>query len=67
MDFQNIYVILVNDCIHTILQARLQQYLNQERSDYKLGLEKAEKQKIKLPREIPENKQTNKQNLFLLH
>jgi len=51
----------------TILQARLQQYLNQERSDYKLGLEKAEKQKIKLPREIPENKQTNKQNLFLLH
>ena len=60
MDFQNIYVILVNDCIHTILQARLQQYLNQERSDYKLGLEKAEKQKIKLPREIPENKQTNK-------
>ena len=60
MDLQNIYVTLVNDCIHTILQARLQQYLNQERSDYKLGLEKAEKQKIKLPREIPENKQTNK-------
>ena len=53
MDLQNIYVTLVNDCIHTILQARLQQYLNQERSDYKLGLEKAEKQKIKLPREIP--------------
>ena len=67
MDLQNIYVTLVNDCIHTILQGRLQQYLNQERSDYKLGLEKAEKQKIKLPREIPENKQTNKQNLFLLH
>ena len=56
MNFQNIYVTLVNDCIHTILQARLQQYLNQERSDYKLDLEKAEKQNIKLPREIPGKK-----------
>ena len=52
MNFQNIYVTLVNDCI----QATLQQYLNQQHSDYKLGLEKAEKQKIKLPREIPEKK-----------
>ena len=59
MNFQSIYVTLVNDCIHTILQARLQQYLNQEHSDYKLGLEKAEKQKIKLPREIPEKKKKN--------
>ena len=64
MDFQNIYVTLVNDCIHTILQARLQQYLNQEHSDYKLGLEKAEKQKIKLPREIKKKK---KKHLFLFH
>jgi len=56
MDLQNTYVTLVNDCIHTILQARLQQYLNQERSDYKLDLEKAEKQNIKLPREIPGKK-----------
>ena len=62
MNFQNIYVTLVNDCIHTILQARLQQYLNQECSDYKLGLEKAEKQKNKVPREILEKK-----HLFLLH
>ena len=52
MNFQNIYVTLVNDCI----QATRQQYLNQQHSDYKLGLEKAEKQKIKLPREIPEKK-----------
>ena len=56
MDLQNTHVTLVNDCIHTILQARLQQYLNQERSDYKLDLEKAEKQNIKLPREIPGKK-----------
>ena len=66
MDFQNIYVTLVNDCIHTILQARLQQYLNQEHSDYKLGLEKAEKQKIKLPREI-KKKKTKQKHLFLFH
>ena len=31
-----------------ILQARLQQYLNKEIPDYKLGLEKAEEQEIKL-------------------
>ena len=54
MNFQNIYVTLVNDCI----QVTLQQYLNQQHSDYKLGLEKAEKQKIKLPREIPEKKKS---------
>ena len=32
-----------------ILQARLQQNLNQELPEYKLGLEKAEEPKIKLP------------------
>ena len=31
-----------------ILQARLQQYLNEEFPDYKLGLEKAEEPEIKL-------------------
>ena len=31
-----------------IIQARLQQYLNKEIPDYKLGLEKAEEQEIKL-------------------
>ena len=32
-----------------ILQARLQQNLNQELPEYKLGLEKAEEPEIKLP------------------
>ena len=32
-----------------ILQARLQQYVNQELTDFKLGLEKAEEPEIKLP------------------
>ena len=32
-----------------ILQARLQQYVNRELSDFKLDLEKAEEQEIQLP------------------
>ena len=32
-----------------ILQARLQQYMNHELSDFKLDLEKAEESEIKLP------------------
>ena len=32
-----------------ILQARLQQYVNQELQMFKVGLEKAEKPEIKLP------------------
>ena len=32
-----------------ILQARLQQYMNQELPDYKLSLEKAEEPEINLP------------------
>ena len=35
-----------------ILQARLQQYVNQELPDVKLDLEKAEKSEIKLPKYI---------------
>ena len=35
-----------------ILQARLQQYVNQELTMYKLGLEKAEEPEIKLPTSI---------------
>ena len=35
-----------------ILQARLQQYVNRELSDFKLDLEKAEEPEIKLPTSI---------------
>ena len=35
-----------------ILQARLQQYVNQELSDVQSGLEKAEESEIKLPTSI---------------
>ena len=39
-----------------ILQARLQQYTNQERPKYKLDLEKAEEPEIKLPTSIGSSK-----------
>ena len=39
-----------------ILQARLQQYVNQELTDFKLGLEKAEEPEIKLPTSIGSSK-----------
>ena len=35
-----------------ILQARLQQYVNHERPDFKLDLEKAEELEIKLPTSV---------------
>ena len=35
--------------MHKILQARLQQYVNQEIQMYKLNFEKAEEREIKLP------------------
>ena len=35
-----------------ILQARLQQYVNQEFPEYKLDLEKAEEPEIKLPTSV---------------
>ena len=38
--------------VHKILQARLQQYVNQELSDVQSGLEKAEESEIKLPTSI---------------
>ena len=42
----------VNEVILKILQARLQQYMNQELPDVQIGFRKAEEPEIKLPTSI---------------
>ena len=52
-----------------ILQARLQQYMNRERPDVQLVLEKAEEPEIKLPTSAgsSKNKRVAEKDLFLLY
>ena len=52
-----------------IIQARLQQYMNQELQMYKLDLEKAEEPEIKLPTLLDhvESKRIPEKYLVLLH
>ena len=50
-----------------ILQARLQQYVNQELPDVKLDLEKAEEPEIKLPNPLDHRKSKRIPEKFLLH
>ena len=52
-----------------ILQATLQQYVNQELQMYKLSLEKADEAEIKLPTPTPSQKKAweLKKNLLLFH
>ena len=48
----NLKIVLISHAsklMHKILQARLQQYVNQELPDIQLDLEKAEEPEIKLP------------------
>ena len=51
-----------------ILQARLQQYVNQELPDVQADLEKAEEPEIKLPTSVGSNKKRiPEKHLLLLH
>ena len=50
-----------------ILQARLQQYVNQELPDVKLDLEKAEEPEIKLPNPLDHRKSKRIPEKLLLH
>ena len=50
-----------------ILQARLQQYVNQELPDVKLDLEKAEEPEIKLPNPLDHRKGKRIPEKLLLH
>ena len=52
-----------------ILQARLQQYVNQELPDVPAGLEKAEESEIKLPYPLDhrKSKRVQEKHLLLLH
>ena len=50
-----------------ILQAMLQQYVNQELQMYKLSLEKADEAEIKLPTPSQKKSMGIKKNLLLFH